>query len=224
MKKLLITTLLAAFFIGNANAQISIRPEVGMNKSKSDIIIPDSISKNYIPDDFPVITKKNGFDAGLNIDVKLIKGLSLEAGAFYRKMNYEVLLPGIEIQERSYDYGYFPFTLNYDFDLHQAGNIFIGAGGYYGHLFQYKEFIYPTYHRDEGYLLKVKVGNNWDDVVYHQDFGLVFKLGYVSPWGIYLKGQYSHGLKNIAHSNRLGLKNSAYSINIGYDIPLFRNN
>lgn len=223
MKKSILTTLIAILVSQHINAQLSIRPEAGLNLGKTKMQFDDPL--------FPDLKTKRkvGFKVGTTLQTSIAKNLFLEGGAFYLHSHYdfdvEASYSGSLMKntgEYSIDFLQIPVCLEYDINMNNTGTIFIGAGGYFSYAFSGKQEMVTS---EDAVVIGVKKGrmdfgsDNTDDYE-TMDEGILFNIGYQLPVGFYTRAQYSLGLVNLSPQKSSTYKSSAISVTIGYEFKL----
>lgn len=223
MKKTILITALAAFSLHNANAQLSIRPEIGFNSAKTNMRYTYQML-----DTASGTTAKISYEGGFSLRAGIIAGLSLEAGVLYRHMQFESVRPTIMLDGKIYEpyklnYGIVPVSLNYDFDLGRAGSIFIGAGGYWAHAFSgsYQTPADPDF-SNRIYTVDLAFGYKRPDDYKPNDMGWLLQAGYNTPVGIFIRLRYDKGMQELSTRDEKSYKNTAFSFSIGYDLKIIK--
>lgn len=221
MKKTILFTALVAFGFHSVQAQLSIRPELGFNSAKTNMSY-----KYEMIDTASGTTAQIGYEGGFSVRAGIIAGLSVEAGVFYRHMQFKSVRPTPSLADKIDDsyklnYGIVPVSLNYDVDLGRAGSIFLGAGGYWAHAFSGTYYEYNHWY-GQGYETDMAFGNTQQDNYKPNDMGLLFQVGYKSPVGIFIRFRYDKGFEELSPNENVSYKNAAFSISVGYDIQIIK--
>jgi len=224
MKKTILIMALIAFGTQNAQAQLSIRPELGFNSAKTNMHY-----QYEMIDTASGTTAKIGFEGGFSVHAGIIAGLSVEAGVLYRHMQCKSVVPTLMLDDninQSYklDYGIVPVSLNYDFDLGRSGSIFIGAGGYWAHAFSgtYTTQSGNPYNSHQMSNLDLDFGDKRQNNYRSNDMGWLLQAGYNTPFGIFIRFRYNKGMEELSTWEEKSYKNAAFSISVGYDIQIIK--
>jgi hypothetical protein len=201
MKKLILIAL-ATVGVMQANAQLSINPEVGYNAANMDYTIPTT----------KLDTRTlHGLKIGATADVDIYKGLFFEPGIFYSAKGTQTVNAVTSILH--VNYLEVPLDLGYRFDMGKPGAIFVTAGPYLGFGLNghYKDFL--SIDSD------IKFGSNATEYK-KLDVGMNVSLGYVSPIGIFIRGSLSKGFTNLSNVAQTTLKNYVWGVSVGYAFQL----
>jgi hypothetical protein len=191
MKKLILIAI-AAFGVMQANAQFSINPEAGVNFAK--------VGSGA---DF-----RTGYKVGAVADIDIAKGFYIQPGLFYSakgsksggtNLSYELQTNYLEI----------PLSLGYRYDFGKAGGIFATVGPYLGVGLNGKYKATALGHSVD---TDIKAGKEFERI----DVGMNLSIGYISPIGIYIRGQYGMGFTEAYQ----GLKNRVLGVSVGYAFQL----
>jgi hypothetical protein len=180
---------------------------------------------------------KPSFRAGLIIDLLMINSLSIQPGLFYSLNNLQESSP-VKLTDGVYDSKsrltihtvQLPVYLMYKTSLEGKGRFFIGAGGYLSYALagrHYSEIpieivdsTRPTNFKTEFLKSKrnIKLGNNKTLDDYKPiGYGLLGCVGYETPVGLYVRGQFMKGLANVrpnGNSNNINT-NWQFGISVG---------
>lgn len=214
---------LAAFCFQTAQAQLSIRPEIGFNSAKTNMHY-----KYEMLDTASGTTAKISYEGGFSLRAGIIAGLSLEAGVLYRHIQFESVRPTLSLAYKIYEpyklnYGLVPVSLNYDFDLGRAGSVFVGAGGYWAHAFSgsYQSPADPDF-SNQIYTVDLAFGYKRQDNYKPNDMGWLLQVGYNTPVGIFIRFRYDKGMQELSPWEARSCKNTAFSFSIGYDLKIIK--
>lgn len=198
-----------------ANAQLSINPEAGLNISNASY---------KLDGDKQSTSSVLAYKAGVVLDIGIAKGFYLQPGIFYSvkgaQINYDLGILGSGHVKSSVDYLEIPLNLAYRYELGNAGAVFAAAGPYIGIGMKGKnkaEVTVPTGIPSQE--TDVKFGDA-DDEVKKIDYGVNFGVGYISPVGLYLRVQYGLGLANLANASMVSSKTRVLGISVGYAFML----
>jgi len=195
MKRLLLITALGVSFTGIASAQeVTYGPEVGINLAN-------------VSGDLPNTDMKPGIKAGAVVNLPAGGGFYIQPGLFFSQKGYKTSILGIEAKT-TINYIELPVNVLYRLDLGNAGGIFASAG------------MYAAFATNG----KVKSGDLSHDIDFggdagemkRFDYGANFGLGYETPWGVYVRGQYGLGLANLSNDDDFKMKNNTIQITLGY--------
>lgn len=208
MKKIFLAAV-SALVASSAMAQVSIDPEVGVNFSTLSTKVGNG----------PVRTNDAtpGLRAGVGVSFDLSKNFYLKPGVYYTQTGEASEIFDVD-RKTTLHYLQVPVNLGYQLKLNngKAGSIIAEAGPYVG-LGLVGHTVVETSMGD----LKTEREFGDDHDEYNPlDWGFNFGLGYVSPWNVYVKGQYGLGLGNVSNTNHTTIHNRVWSVAIGYKINL----
>lgn len=218
MRKI-ISGLTAVLVFTNLHAQISIRPETGLNLANMQVKYTNAIFTTDLD------TKvKAGLKAGAYIKVPLMSGFYVELGLLYsmkgyrQELNNPITMSFDKIKYRTnVNWLELPVNLGYDFNIRNAGKIFATVGPYFGFALSGKQKVDD----DDSKEHKLDFGSARGDDMRPFDFGFNFGLGYQIPLGLYLRAQYGFSVANLAPEKEYGnYKNRVFAVSVGYDLPL----
>jgi hypothetical protein len=192
MKKLVLIAI-AAFGVMQANAQLSINPEVGVNFAKT-----NANGSKFL----------TGFKAGAVADIDIAKGFYIQPGLFYSMKGDKAEGLGAT-SKLQMNYLEIPLSLGYRYDMGNAGSIFATAGPYLGIGVNGKSTVTAAgvdLDRD------LKAGSDFE----RMDWGMNLSVGYISPIGVYVRAQYGMGFTD-AYANT---KNRVLGVSVGYAFQL----
>lgn len=199
MKRIILAAVVIAVTTIGANAQFrSINPEVGLNFAH----VAGKDTKSM-----------TGIKAGASATIDLgSKGFYIEPGLFYTQKGTKVKSGNVIASKANFNYLELPVNIGYRYDMGRSGSVFAFAGPYAamalsGHITDYTGPV--------GTDGNLKPGDNF----LRMDYGANFGLGYVSPWGVYIRGQYSMGIGGSPHASTGGA-NRVLSVSLGYTINL----
>lgn len=192
MKKLVLIAI-AAFGAMQANAQLSINPEVGVNFAQT----------NANGDKF-----LTGLKAGAVADIDIAKGFYIQPGLLYSMKGWKAEGLGATSKVQL-NYLEIPLSLGYRYDFGNAGGIFATAGPYLGIGLNGKSTATVAGISAD---VDMKAGKDFERL----DWGMNLSVGYISPIGVYIRGQYGMGFSNV-YSNT---KNRVLGVSIGYAFQL----
>ncbi len=221
MKKLILTIAIGITVV-QAQAQLSIAPEVGVNLSNA------SVTSNIFGSNDVSTKMKPGLKAGAVLDIPIIGGLFVQPGAFFSMKGYKtsssLTLLGNTTESKgtvALNYVEIPVNLGYRYTIGNAGSVFVTAGPYLGYAFSGKS-------KSENTLNGNPVADTEEDIEFGSedtemkplDFGLNFSAGYQLPMGLYLRAQYGLGLSDLSNTNLVSHKNKVLAFSVGYAFPL----
>lgn len=211
MKKVILSIAVVAAATIGANAQFSINPEAGLNIASmhSKMGNTSSTTKSIL-----------GYKVGAVADLTLYKGLYFEPGLFYSVKGGQTD-PGVGLlgakTKTTLNYLEIPLNIGYNYAFGDAGSVFATAGPYLGFGLNGKSKVeVPGMGSTEH---DVKFGDAIDQTK-KLDVGLNFSVGYVSPWGIYVRAQYGLGLSNLSNVKDMTTKNRTWGFSLGYAFQL----
>ena len=222
MRKIILSAAVAISFF-QAQAQISVAPEVGLNLAN----MKSEINGQQNPFDLKM---KPGLKAGAVVHIPVAKGFFVQPGIFFSmkgtKTEYSESFMGQTASYKgSYKLNYLeiPVNLGYEYAIGKAGSVFVTAGPYLGYALSGKTVTETSLNgssigtTDE----KIKFGSdeNEDDMK-AMDFGLNFSAGYKLPMGLFIRAQYGLGLANLSNVDNTTLKNNVLSFSLGYAFGL----
>jgi len=220
MKRILLVVLISTSSI-HLNAQLSIAPEIGVNFAKTTY---DAVG---FTSDFD-LKRRIGFRAGALVHLPVYKGFYVEPGLFFSmkgfREDFVETVSGVPVAYKaSFNINYLEIPLNLGFRcrLGKAGALFASAGPYL------------SYALGGNRTAKITVMGNmveelnddmpFGDGVYDVepvDIGFNFSIGYKSPIGLYIRGQYGLGLGNLSNDSYFSVKNRVMSVSMGYAFKL----
>ncbi len=210
MKKFVFALLLSGFSLG-AYAQIKTGSELGLQLTNFTNRITQNGQTTIRSGDL-----KPSFRAGVIVDFLVIKRFSIQPGIYYSLNSLQESLP-VTLSDGTYDNktrllihtAQFPAYLMYKTSVEGKGRFFIGAGGYLSYALAGQQHLEtpievtdstrPTNNRVE--VVKsdrnIKFGNNKSlDDYKPLGYGLTGCIGYETPVGLYVRGQFMKGLAN----------------------------
>ncbi|SMO72757.1 Outer membrane protein beta-barrel domain-containing protein [Chryseobacterium rhizoplanae] len=166
------------------------------------------------------ISNASGFNAGISTRIQLNKKLWFQSGLFYSPKGAQKTISTENSTintRRVINYFELPANIVYYFDGEKAGGLFVSTGMYValaagGHTLK---TVTGTDKKIEKYRKDIAFGQNVNQVQ-RFDYGLSVGLGYQSPLGIYIKGEYQIGLHNVVNTKYL--YNRSVQLMIGYVI------
>jgi hypothetical protein len=192
MKKLILIAV-AAIAGTQANAQLSINPEAGVNFSKT-----NANGSKFL----------TGFKAGAVADIDIAKGFYIQPGLFY-SMKGDKAEGVLTTSKLQMNYLEIPLSLGYRYDMGNAGSLFATAGPYLGIGLNGKSTVTLAGQSIE---TDLKAGDHFE----RMDWGMNLSIGYITPVGVYVRAQYGMGFTD-AYSNT---KNRVLGVSVGYAFPL----
>jgi len=212
MKKLILIAALSLFIMNNSQAQgVTFAPEIGINLSSQTLKMNGTTLGETI--------MKPGFKIGGVANIPVASEFYIQPGIFFTTKGgeQEVSILGLTTNTTTHvNYIEIPINALYRFSFDHAGALFISAGPYAGYAVNGETRTVAPF------IGKVKsdidFGNNQNDEMKRFDFGLNAGIGYETPWGIYVRGQYGFGLINISPEEETNLKNQNIQISLGYNI------
>ncbi|MFT4062230.1 MAG: porin family protein [Edaphocola sp.] len=209
MKKLILVA--AGALLGTSSfAQVSINPEFGVNFAK----MPYEYGSINQPGE--AIT---GLKGGVMIDFGLSKGFFFQPGVMFsikgNKTTYS-LLGVTTVTKTTIQNLEIPINLGYRCSFGKAGSAFATVGPYAGLGMSGKSKAESGGVSIEG---DITFGDDAGDVK-KLDYGVNFGLGYATPMGIYIRGQYGMGLANLSNVDNATSQNRVWSVSVGYAFAL----
>lgn len=195
MKRILLITALGFSFTGIVSAQeITYGPEVGINLAN-------------VSGDMPNTDMKLGIKAGAVVNIPAGGGFYLQPGLFFSQKGFKTSVLSIEATT-AINYIELPVNVLYRVDLGNAGGIFVSAG-------MYAAFATNGKVKSGDLSRNIEFGSDAGEMK-RFDYGANFGLGYETPWGVYVRGQYGLGLANISGDDDFKMKNNTIQITLGY--------
>jgi hypothetical protein len=205
VRKLLLLTfvsVLSALSI-DAKTKMGIAPEAGF--SLSNISFSDGTT-GWL---------KAGFKAGINFDKFISDQFSIQAGAFYSQvgsvMDINQVFVGPVKVPISLSYAQVPINLLYRMTLGK-GKIIFSAGPYFGYALNMSGKPADTALK----LTDFKLGTDTGSFIKQLDIGVNAYVGYQLANGFFVKLGYATSLTNISAQNGQTLRNSIWSISVGW--------
>jgi len=195
MKKLLLVAALGTCFSGAISAQeLTYGPEAGVNLAN-------------VSGDMPNTSMKLGLKAGAVVNIPAGGGFYLQPGLFFSQKGFKTEILGIKATT-NINYIELPVNVLYRFDLGNAGGIFVSAG-------MYAAFATNGKVKSGDMSHNIEFGSDAGEMK-RFDYGANFGLGYETPWGVYVRGQYGLGLANVSADDDFSMKNNTIQITLGY--------
>ena len=227
MKKVILSAIVLGGIAMNANAQITIAPEVGVNLANM-----TSKYESPIGGETSLDTKmKLGLKAGAVVTIPVAKGFFIQPGFFYSmkgaKMSESETVLGQTFEYKSNintSYLEIPVNLGYEYKIGNAGSVFATVGPYLGYACGGKVKSEGTLNAttlpemDEE--TDIEFGSDATDDMKPMDIGVNFSAGYKLPMGLYVRAQYGMSLTNLANEDNGTLKNKVLSFSLGYAFKL----
>ncbi len=221
MKNILLVATAIIMTTQTSTAQITLRPELGLNLSNMKRIWTGQ-------DRWPAAKAKAGLKGGAYVNIPLVKGLYIEPGLLYVAQGYSMDIIFSDINGNTSpgklkcNTHYLQIPLNLGYELLQSkktGKLFIHAGPYLGYAVAGKEYV--TENTFDIPDRKLAIGNRKEDDLLPLDWGINIGLGYQIPKGIYIRLQYSAGIANLTpQQTTVSARNYAASLAFGYDLPI----
>ncbi|MGV2451576.1 UNVERIFIED_CONTAM: porin family protein [Ralstonia mannitolilytica] len=166
------------------------------------------------------ISNASGFNAGIFPRLQLNKKLWLQSGVFYAPKGAQKTVSkenSIINTRRIISYFEVPAQVVYYFNGEKPGGLFVSAGMYAalavgGHTLKTITSIDKETEKSRKDIVFGKDVNQ----VRRFDYGLSFGLGYQSPLGLYVRGQYELGLQNVVNTKYV--YNRSFQLMVGYII------
>jgi hypothetical protein len=202
-------------------AQVTIAPEAGVYNSATDY---KSNTGNYLSKE-----AKMGPRGGVNINLPFFNHFYFQTGLFYYQTGSKIsetssLLQGtngfksdIKVQNLQ-----IPINLGYDYSLGKIGSVFATAGPYVGYAFHGRSSA--DYYTNDVFTnstdTKYSFGKKTSDEQKRLDFGFNFSVGYKTPFGLYVRGNYGLGVRQLSNNTTTSVKNAGFSGTLGYEFKL----
>jgi hypothetical protein len=207
MRKLLLSTAILAALGYTSKAQIAIAPEVGLNMSNMKFGSTPGVTRS----DASIM----GFKAGVIVDLGITGKLSIQPGIFYSikgsnqkwsagplSINQDIIINYVEV----------PVNIQYEIVDVKVGKVFVGAGPYLGYAISGKtRGISPTTAESD-----LSIGSDASDLIKAMDLGVNVNAGFLLGKGLFARLQYGMGLTNTSSAPANSIKNSCFSISVGY--------
>jgi len=216
------------------SAQIKFAPEFGINTAfqTQQLTIRETTGTQ-------TSRLQPGALAGLNIDIKVVKSLYLQTGAFYTFDNIKYITEtpavpeGIDLPASSaklyLHYAKVPLYIMYKSGHEGTGRFLAGAGPYLGYALggsQAFRTVMPVYDPAgtySGYTVsrtstRIQFGDGPSDRLRRWEYGINACIGYESNVGLYFRGNFNYGLNNIlpeAYSDAT-TRNWGFGLSIGF--------
>lgn len=208
MKKIILAVA-STLLVSASFAQVSIDPEVGMNFSTLSTKVGNAKARTN--------EAAIGLKAGVGVAFDLNKNFYLKPGIYYTQTGETNEMFDID-RKTTLHYLQIPVNLGYQLKLNngKAGSFIAEAGPYIG-------LGLAGYTVVETALGDLKTENDFGDdrdEMNPLDWGFNFGLNYVSPWNVYVKGQYGLGLGNLSNANNVTTNNRIWNVAVGYKINL----
>jgi len=156
-----------------------------------------------------------GICCSINFDKFLSDKLSIQAGAFYSmlgsRMDINQVFVGPVIVPVSISYAQVPINLFYRMELGK-GKLFFSAGPYIG----YALGLFGKPSDTAVKLTNFKIGSDTSSFIKPLDIGVNLNAGYELPNGLFAKLGYAIGITNISAQDGETVRNSVWSISIGW--------
>jgi hypothetical protein len=203
MKKLILAATITAIAAGSVTAQeLTFGPEIGINLSN-------------VSGDVPNTDMKLGLKVGGVVNIPAGGGFYLQPGLFFHQKGYKTSAEILGVKSSgttNFNYIELPVNILYRVDLGNAGGIFASAGMYAAYAVSGKtKGELGTIKGEE----KIKFGSEANELKPF-DWGTNFGLGYETPWGVYVRGQYGLGFGNLSNTDNFSVKNNSIQISVGY--------
>lgn len=216
-------------------AQIKFAPEAGLHigmqtlKTASSTPFTSSETSQLSP----------GFTGGLMLDIKVLRNLYIQTGAFYMfdniRYSHQVDLTQLDLGQpkyTQYDRLYSmkaPLYIMYKSGFEGTGRFIAGIGPYASYIFAGNRVVEnPVVSSDAAgnfsYIMKrsnrdIRLGSEpYQDQLRSWDYGVNACIGYQSNIGMYFRGYFQYGLANLDPDNTPGyhIRNWGFGISIGY--------
>lgn len=203
MKKLILAASFTAIAASSTTAQeLTFGPEVGINLSN-------------VGGDVSNTDMKIGLKAGVVANIPAGGGFYLQPGLFFSQKGFKTSSEFLGVKATgttNLNYLELPVNVLYRFDLGNAGGIFASAGMY---------AAYAVSGKTKSEVLGIETSDKIDfgsgiSETKPFDWGANFGLGYETPWGVYVRGQYGLGLGNLSNVDDYKVKNNSIQITLGY--------
>jgi hypothetical protein len=217
-------------------AQIKFAPEFGVNVAmQTNRTLSPISSMSLTESSHPAV----GMSAGLNLDIKILRNLYLNTGAFYMfnnvKYSSEIAFPKEGLGSAGYErydrvhYVRAPLYIMYKSGYEGMGRFIAGVGGYAAYAVGGNRVIASPYAAQDPvnstYQIVYNKSNTemtfGDDIkndMRRWDMGLNACIGYESNIGLYFRGSVSYGLANLNPENvsEKRIRNWGVGFSIGY--------
>ncbi|HTO16651.1 MAG TPA: porin family protein [Edaphocola sp.] len=203
MKKGLIAISVATMLSITVKAQ-SIEPEVGINFGSIESKVGNTV---YTGDGMMTLS------AGIGLKYDLTKSVYVRPGIFYSGTGSQRKALGIT-NIIKYDYLQIPILLGFNYDLNKAGALFAEVGPYIGYALSGTNTVESSLGKSK---TKINFGNK-NSESNALDYGAKFSIGYVTPFNIFVRGQYNLGLGNISNASNTTETNKYWNLSVGYRV------
>lgn len=207
MRKFFFLTIVSALlaFTTQAKDRIGFAPEIGLNFCNMSFNNAPGVTSYF----------KTGFKAGINFDKLISKKVSIQAGVFFTqlgsKMDATVVFVGPVTVPISINYAQVPINAVYKMALGK-GNLLLSAGPYVG----YGLSISGTPGDPAFKPSNFKIGTDTSSFIKPLDIGVNVAAAYQLPNGLFAKLGYAMGVTNIATESGQTIRNSVWSVSIGW--------
>lgn len=217
-------------------AQIKFAPEFGVNMAmQTNRTLPPVSSMSFTESS----RLAPGISAGLNLDIKILRNLYLNTGAFYEFNNVKYVRDvdftanglGSAVYERYERVHYVraPLYIMYKSGYEGMGRFTAGIGGYAAYAVGGNNVVaspVSAYDQDnKKYTLiynksntEMTFGDDRSNDLRRWDLGLNACIGYESNIGLYFRGMVNYGLANLNPENvsEKRIRNWGFGLSIGY--------
>ena len=220
MKKIVIMTLALLccmsvsaqkYWDGNRpDHRLTVGPRVGINFANQ-YNGGDGADKDY----------RMGFRAGLEMDVNIVRSLSVNTGVYYSQKGYKTKYSDYRGTLKTTDnsaYIHIPLQASYRIDLSDVSQFQINAGPYIAFGISGKQKVESTFAGQKNY--EVDSFDEYDGMR-KTDIGISVGAAFTYS-NIYVGIIYERGFSNISHVPGEDFKNGCIGINIGYNFNFLR--
>jgi hypothetical protein len=157
-----------------------------------------------------------GIRAGAGVTIGLYKGLYLKPGVYYNMLGGSTENLATKTTT-TLNYLEIPVNIGYQYSLSpKAGKVFAEVGPYVGYAFSGSNKIDIAG-------VETKSDIDFGDKISEMkplDYGFKLGIGYETPWGVYVKGNYGMGLGNMSNVDDVTITNNTWNVSVGYRIQL----
>ena len=219
MRKLIIFSMLVCWATGmtaqeywdgtRPDHRLTVGPRLGMN-----------FSKQYNHGDGADMDYRTGFRGGLEVDVNVVRSLSVNTGIIYSQRGYKSEYAdyrGTLTTTDNVAYVEIPLLLSYRVKLSDAAEFQLNVGPYFAFGVSGKQKVTSTFAGQKDY--EIDSFDEYDGMK-KSDTGL--HVGAVVTFNSMYAGVcYERGLKNVSNQTGADYRNGSIGLSVGYNFNLF---
>ena len=164
---------------------------------------------------------RTGFRAGLELDVNIVRSLSINTGVYYAQKGYKTEYSDSRGSHKTTDnvaYIHIPLLVSYRVDLSDVAQIQINAGPYFAFGTSGKQKFTSTFSGENNY--EIDSFDKYDGMK-KNDIGISVGAAFTYS-NIYFGIIYERGLCNVSNATGADFRNGCIGINVGYNFNLWR--